>query len=74
MDELQVTFNQCDIDIAFLTETWLHCGILSDMIDIPNYTSYRKDRADGRSGGGVVIYMRSNLPAVPMSAFNDSDC
>ena len=40
MDEIQVTFDQCDIDIAFLTETWLHSGISSDLIDIPNYTCY----------------------------------
>jgi len=67
LDELQVTLNQCNIDIAFLTETWLHPGITTDLTHIPNYTIHRKDRADGRSGGGVVIYVRSNWSAVPMS-------
>jgi len=67
LDKLQVTLNQCNIDIAFLTETWLHPGITSDLTHIPNYTIHRKDRADGRSGRGVVIYVRWNLSVVPMS-------
>jgi len=59
LDEFQVLFNENNIDIAVLTETWLHSDITSDMLYIPGYTLFRLDRHDGRQGGGVAIYVKS---------------
>ena len=53
------------IDIAVLVETWLHCGIHDDCVHIPGYSAFRKDRADGRAGGGILVYVREGLPCQP---------
>ena len=58
LDELSVLLcNNC-VDIAVLTETWLHEGITDDLIDITGYCLHRRDRQDGRVGGGVAVYVR----------------
>lgn len=43
-----------------LSETWLHNGIQTDLIDIPGYKCFRNDRKSGR-GGGVALYVRDNM-------------
>jgi len=50
------------IDVAGLVETWLHWGIHDDSVHIPGYSAFRKDRADGRSGGGILVYVREGVP------------
>lgn len=47
-------------DIICVTETWLKNEIPSDLISLPGYTFYRKDRQN-RVGGGVGVYARSNF-------------
>ena len=44
--------------IACFTETWLTGEIPSDAINIDGLSCYRKDRSDGRRGGGVAIMVR----------------
>lgn len=57
-------------DIIGLSETWLHSAILTENIEIPNYTLIRKDR-DSR-GGGVAFYinkcLKFNILEVPPQA------
>jgi len=50
------------IDISFITESWLHSGIPDDSLD-PNskYSVVRRDRPDQR-GGGVCIMIDKKLP------------
>ena len=62
LDEITEILVTNKIDIAVLVETWLHGGIHDDLINIPGYTFYRKDRADGRVGGGILVYSRDELP------------
>ena len=62
LDEITEILVTNKIDIAVLVETWLHGGIHDDLINIPGYTVYRKDRADGRVGGGILVYSRDELP------------
>jgi len=50
-DELYVTLQQLDVDIACLTETWLNRAILPNLTDITGYTTHRLDRIEGRQGG-----------------------
>jgi hypothetical protein len=44
-----------NIDICFVTETWLNDKIPSSLVCLGNYVFVRKDRCDSRSGGGVVL-------------------
>ena len=46
-----------------VTETWLHPGVLDAEVcsGFPGYSLYRADRAGGRQGGGVALYVREDL-------------
>ena len=57
LDELQQLLVSNNVDIAVITETWLHEDIKSDILELPDYTLYRLDRRDGRQGGGVAVYV-----------------
>jgi len=61
-----------NIDIACLTETWLKDEILSDIVCVNGYVSYRKDRSDGRRGGGVAVYVRDHLPCYRLTSYENS--
>ena len=64
LDELSVLLVENSVDIAVITETWLHADILDDVIHIPGYMFYRRDHCDGRKGGGIVVYVRLGLPVL----------
>ena len=49
-----------NIDICFVTETWLNDKIPSSLVCLGNYVFVRKDRCDSRSGGGVAILCRDD--------------
>jgi len=40
---------------------------------IPGYDFYRKDRTDGRSGGGILVYTRHGVPCHPLPDINKTD-
>jgi len=61
-DELYVTLQQFDVDIACLTETWLNPAILPNLTDFTGYVTYRLDRSDGRQGGGIAVVVKDDLP------------
>ena len=61
-DELTVVLEANNIDICCITESWLDTNISTDVVDIAGYVCYRRDRNDGRQGGGVVCYVRQDLP------------
>jgi len=44
-----------NLDMIFVTETWLHCGISDGLLD-PNstFTIVRKDRKGGRGGHHLI--------------------
>jgi len=49
-----------DFDFIFLTETWLNDSTNQDVISIPNYVLFRKDRI-ARRGGGVIILVKETI-------------
>ena len=51
-----------NVDVAVLVETSLHGGIPDDLIRIPGYFAFRKDRDNSRVGGGILVYVRNGLP------------
>ena len=48
LDEFQVLFNDSNIYISVLTETWLNSDINFDMLHNPGYRMFRLDSHDGR--------------------------
>ena len=69
-DELSVLFSNNSVDIACLTETWLNDGTIDDLIHIPGYSVHRRDRQDGRQGGGVAVYVKQGIPCTLLSQLN----
>ena len=56
---LHVELNSNNIDLCFISETWLHSAIPNSLICPPGYNIARKDRRDTR-GGGVAILCRND--------------
>ena len=49
-------------EIICITESWCNSNIPDECIAIPGFNLYRRDRQDGRNGGGVVCYISESLP------------
>lgn len=58
IDELKVTLEYFRPNIAGITETWFKS---SSIANINGYSLYRKDRSDGRRGGGVALYIENKI-------------
>ena len=58
LDEIVSLINDRKIDVLCVSETWLTPIILDKYISIPNYNIYRRDQ---KPGGGVCIYVRSDI-------------
>ena len=56
---LYAELNSNNIDLCFISETWLHSAIPSSLICPPRYCIARKDRQDTR-GGGLAILCRND--------------
>ena len=55
-------FKDIDIDILAMNETKLDATIKDGDVHLPGYDVVRKDcESNGRNGGGVCIYVRSNF-------------
>jgi hypothetical protein len=72
IDELRATLISSKIDILAINETKLDSSVSNYEINIPGFEVARKDRAvNGRSGGGVCLYVRNNLNFKVISDFSD---
>ena len=56
-----------------VTETWLHEGVLDAEVThaFPGYNLSRSDRAGGRQGGGVALYLREDLTGDILSSYTE---
>ena len=62
IDELWVLLSDNPLDILSINETRLDDSVSDDEVYIPGYDIIRRDREhNGRFGGGVCIYVRSNI-------------
>ena len=57
---LQADLKNHDTDVALVAETWFKAHHKQTTTDIPDYTTYRRDRV-GRRAGGVAVYIRSSV-------------
>ena len=62
IDELRIVLsNQC-VDILAINETILDGSICDNEVTVEGYNIIHRDRlANGRSGGGICFYIRSNI-------------
>ena len=52
-----VTSNLCDI--ALITESWLSSRVTDQLISIPGYAIFRRDRSDDQRRGGLCTFIRT---------------
>ncbi len=63
-EEAEVIFNQNQIDIGVVTESWFSTNIPENQLNIPNYNLHSKPRT-GKGGGGVALYVKEDIPSTP---------
>jgi len=49
------------VQVVCLTESWLTADCPVELFNITGFTVYRRDRNDGRRGGGVLAYVANTL-------------
>ena len=54
LDEFKLVVNTYQPMLIGVSETWFKSF---SIVNLPNYNIYRRDRSDGRRGGGVCIYI-----------------
>lgn len=64
--DLLTSFSTNTVDCIMVSETWLKPSIPSTSCSLPGFQLFRADRTD-RSGGGVGIYLRSEIPGSVVS-------
>ena len=57
IDEVREFMMENEINLSFLTETWLNDSITDSVVSIPGFTIIRKDRSINNHGG-ICIYIR----------------
>ena len=60
--EINELGKQYNTDIFCLIETWCNTDIPDEAISIDNFSLYRRDRQDGRAGGGIMCYIKEDIP------------
>ena len=71
---LHAELHSNNIDICFVSETWLNNRIPSHLVCPNGYILLRKDRAGTRSGGGVAIICRSDWQIKCLFASDSFEC
>lgn len=71
IEELRILASKTSAAVIGCTETWLDNTVQYAEISIPNYVMVRKDR--NRMGGGVCMYIRSDLAFNPRTDLEHED-
>ncbi len=59
--------------IIGITESWANNDITDAELGLEGYVTVRKDRM-GRRGGGVLLYIKENIPAYEVQIQEEADC
>lgn len=70
IDEISYVVTLQDADIACFTETWLRDIVDNQVINIPNYTLFRKDRVFAQHGG-VCLYVKNSINSKELKDLED---
>ena len=60
-DEFVATIQALNADVVGVTENWANDNIFNYEISVEGYKLFRHDRPTGNKGGGVLLYVRSEL-------------
>ena len=71
--ELSNEVRRRDLDVLFLSETWLRPATPSRLIVVPGYTLCRSDRPDGRGYGGVAILYKTGITMSSLKISNSGN-
>ena len=66
LDELFAIVSANSFEIVVITESWLCSQISDELIRIPGYATYRKDRSNNQRGGGLCTYISSRLDVIEL--------
>ena len=72
-DELNIMVDDIQPHIIGITETWANNDITDAELGLEGYAMFRKDRM-GRRGGGVLLYIKDNIPAYEVQLQEEADC
>ena len=72
-DELNIMVDDIKPHIIGITETWANNDITDAELGLEGYAMFRKDRM-GRRGGGVLLYIKDNIPAYEVQLQEGADC
>ena len=72
-DELNIMVEDIKPHIIGITETWASNDITDAELGLEGYAMFRKDRM-GRRGGGVLLYIKENIPAYEVQLQEEADC
>ncbi len=61
LGEVNILINSFSVDILCITETWLNYDVTDAEVSFGNYNIFLGDRQSGRRGGGVALYVESEL-------------
>ena len=65
MTDIKSNKDMYNIDIIAITETWLHSGIESTVVELTDYTMFRQDRTEAK--GGVLVYAANSVKCTEMN-------
>ena len=60
-------------DVLTVSETWLDETTADSEVKLDSYNIFRRDRPGNCHGGGVLIYLRENLPGQICEDLNKTD-
>ena len=72
-NELNIMVDDIKPHIIGITESWAHNGITDAELGLEGYVMFRKDRI-GKKGGGVLLYIKENIPAYEVQLSEEADC
>ena len=72
VNELEVQIANHSSDITFVTETWLVHRVPDEAVDCSGQNTTRKDRSNGKGGGGIAVYVNDRIPIKLHDDLNDS--
>ena len=72
-NELDIMVDEIKPHIIGITESWANNDITDAELGLEGYVMFRKDRM-GKRGGGVLLYIKENIPAYEVQLHEEADC
>ncbi|KAI8518923.1 hypothetical protein Bbelb_021800 [Branchiostoma belcheri] len=72
LEEFELRLVDSFSDIATITETWFNPSLPADMTNITGFTTFSSPRMH-RTGGGVAVYVKNDLPSCSLDVHVPSD-